>query len=328
MMYQHLYEKSTEGIGRDKENLQEKLQYQKMIIDSVLDSSVDLIFYKDYSHKYLGCNAAFCSFLGKSKEEIIGHDDIELFGSAIGEFFRSKDQEVIKKKVSISNEEWVTYPDGEQVLLHTTKSPLKNHKGETIGILGISRDMTTEYKYRQALEKNMDIQKQLAELDPLTNIYNRRTFFKIAEKLLKTAAYKREPFSLMLIDIDHFKEINDTFGHVTGDDVLRYIVDEIKTKLDKKDIFARYGGEEFIILIPQKNALQSQQLAEEILMVFREHTFRDNDIDITISFTASIGLCQYHDEVSMRQMIQKADIALYSAKKNGRDRVELFRDEA
>jgi len=309
--------------------LKREIDYQKMIIDSVLDSSVDLIFYKDYTNangKYLGCNKAFCKFLGKTKEQIIGNDDIALFGSEIGEFFRIKDQEVIKKQANISNEEWVTYPDGEQVLLHTTKSLLKNSNEQIIGVLGISRDMTTAYKYKVSLEKNMNIQKQLAEIDPLTSIYNRRSFFNIAEKHLKHYRYTDEPFSLMLIDIDFFKKVNDKYGHIIGDDILKYIAVEVKGTLREEDIFARYGGEEFIILSPDIDMKTSGKLAEQILQIFRTKGFYDSELNMEIPFTASIGVCQYSNEVSIRQLIQKADIALYNAKKNGRDRVELFHE--
>ena len=145
--------------NEDDKVLDKKSSYQKTILNSVLDSSVDLIFYKDYKNedgKYIGCNDAFGKFVGKTKEEIIGKNDIELFGEEVGNFFRNKDKEVIDSEVAISNQEWVTYPDGTEVLLDTHKSLLKDPKGNIIGLLGMSRNITAGYNYKIALEEHQN----------------------------------------------------------------------------------------------------------------------------------------------------------------------------
>ena len=140
----------------EKKRLEEEKAYQFMILESVLNSSSDIIFYKDYKNRdgvYLGCNPAFETFLGKSNKEIVGHNDIELFGEELGLFFREKDHDVLEQKSEISNEEWVTYPDGKKELLYTTKTLLKDSKNNTIGLLGFARNITSEYKHKSKIEE-------------------------------------------------------------------------------------------------------------------------------------------------------------------------------
>jgi diguanylate cyclase (GGDEF)-like protein/PAS domain S-box-containing protein len=125
--------------------IKKELTYQYSLLESVIDTTPDLIFYKDYLNqdgKYIGCNKAFCSFIGKSKDEIINHTDIELFGDKIGGFFRKKDTQILKRNTTIENQKWVTYPNGHKVLLNTIRTPFRDDKNELIGILGISRDIT------------------------------------------------------------------------------------------------------------------------------------------------------------------------------------------
>jgi hypothetical protein len=152
--------------NEDDKFLDKKSFYHQMVLKSVVNSSTDLIFYKDYMNKdgkYIGCNDSFGEFVGKTKEEIIGQDDIELFGKEVGNFFRGKDKQVIDSKVTTYNEEWVTYPDGTKVLLGTKKSLLRDHKGNIIGLVGISRNITPEYNYKATLEEHQNTLKLKVE---------------------------------------------------------------------------------------------------------------------------------------------------------------------
>ena len=135
---------------------QEEAFYQYNMLDSVINSTPDLIFYKDYLNKdgqYIGCNDAFASFVGKSKESIVGHTDIELFGQEVGNFFRTKDKEMLAQNKTVVNEEWVDYPNGDKILLSTSKTPFHNHNNDAIGVLGISRDITAMYHSNENMKK-------------------------------------------------------------------------------------------------------------------------------------------------------------------------------
>jgi len=320
--YNKNYDLKDLKSNAEKKRLEEENLYQNMLLNSVLNSSVDLIFYKNYNNKdgeYIGCNDAFTKFIGKEKADIIGHTDIDLFGKKTGKSFRKRDLNVIKKKVNISNNGWVTYPDGSKVLLNTMRSLLRDDNGSIIGILGISRDMTNEYKYKALLKRNADKQKELASIDSLTGINNRRSFFEISEKIFKISKRAKSNLSLLMIDIDFFKKVNDTYGHIIGDEILRYVADTIKSRLRDSDVFARYGGEEFIVLLPDTDLKGSLGMAEDIRLLFSDDVYSNGKVSIPI--TLSIGVCQRKDELLMRELIHNSDEALYRAKKNGRNKV-------
>jgi diguanylate cyclase (GGDEF)-like protein/PAS domain S-box-containing protein len=309
----------------NKKRLEEKNSYQTMILDSVINSSIDLIFYKDYMNengRYIGCNAAFEAFVGRTKEEIVGYNDIEIFGEELGLFFRDKDRAVIKSREGIANEEWVTYPNGEEILLHTTKSLFKDKEKKIIGILGISRDITLQHQQKTKLKKMAEKQKQLANIDSLTGINNRRAILKLSDKILKISQRAKQPFSLLMLDIDFFKDVNDIHGHLVGDDILKHFVETINTRLRESDVFGRYGGEEFIILLPNTNLKGSLEIAKDIRSLISLNIYVHDQAKIPI--TTSIGICQYTNEKSISDLIEKADAALYKAKENGRNRVEIL----
>lgn len=141
----------------NRHKAREELNYQYTILHSVLNTTSDLIFYKDYLNKdglYIGCNKAFEAFVGKSNEEIVNHTDTELFSKEVGDFFRTKDKDMLEKNETVINKEWVTYPDGSKVLLSTAKTPYINEEGKVLGVMGISRDITEKYKLDKEVESS------------------------------------------------------------------------------------------------------------------------------------------------------------------------------
>ncbi|MEA3289787.1 MAG: ATP-binding protein [Campylobacterota bacterium] len=147
-------------LSKEFDNMLQKLSAQNRLINSVIDSSPDMIFYKDYYNfdgVYIGCNNSFSEFVGKSKEEILGKTDFDIFDKETAEFFRVKDKEMLKMKESNSNEEWVKYPTGDDVLLDTLKTPLYNYDKSLLGVLGISRDITEKYNTQKEIENKNKI---------------------------------------------------------------------------------------------------------------------------------------------------------------------------
>jgi len=159
--------------------------------------------------------------------------------------------------------------------------------------------------------------------DELTGMYNRRYFFERLEEYLRAARRHRLPLSVMMIDIDHFKRVNDTYGHPEGDRVLRGIADLIRSGLRVSDISARYGGEEFVILLPYTDEAEATRLAQRLLTTVSSHPFPLPKEAGPI--TISIGLSQLDMEqpTSGEALIARADGALYQAKRAGRNRVTV-----
>jgi diguanylate cyclase (GGDEF)-like protein len=163
----------------------------------------------------------------------------------------------------------------------------------------------------------------LAVTDGLTGLYVRRYFdLRMHEEFAQAQRYKRA-FSIMMFDIDHFKVLNDTHGHQTGDMVLKQVAELLRRNTRRSDICCRYGGEEMVVILPETDMNETAILATKLCLLIREHPFAGMHEE-TLSVTTSIGVAAYHAQYADPDaMVQAADQALYRAKESGRNRVEL-----
>jgi diguanylate cyclase (GGDEF)-like protein/PAS domain S-box-containing protein len=164
---------------------------------------------------------------------------------------------------------------------------------------------------------------QLAITDALTNIYNRRGFFQIGEGEVERARRFGHPLSVLMFDLDHFKQINDTFGHPFGDKILVALIETCRRYIRALDILGRYGGEEFVALLPETDLPAALQIAERL-----RHAVEKTPLyvgDKTIFITISIGVATFRDKtMTLTDMVEQADQAMYRAKQAGRNRVEAY----
>jgi two-component system cell cycle response regulator len=160
---------------------------------------------------------------------------------------------------------------------------------------------------------------RLTTVDGLTQVFNRRYFEEALEReISRCNRYGRE-LTLVLMDIDHFKKINDTHGHLAGDHVLKQLASAVKTRIRREDIFARYGGEEFALLLPEVDPPGALLMAEKVRKLVEQHPFRfDNQV---IPVTVSVGLATLQANQDCAELIRAADTRLYQAKDGGRNRV-------
>ena len=286
----------------------EYLQSNNLLLSSVINLIDDLIFYKDKDFKYIGCNTAFLNFINKSPEELIGKDDFEIFDHEVAAVFRHNDKLMLAEEKTRSNEEWVTYPDGSKVFLLTKKIPFVYDNINT-GILGISRDVTSLEKANQQL-------KEQSLLDELTEIKNRKAYNLKLKSLLAAFERYQTPFSIISIDIDDFKVINDSFGHDVGDKVLRNFSALIEENIRQTDHFFRIGGEEFVILSESKTKIDAIKLAKKLC-----HTVAGKALLSDISITISLGICKVTKGDSQNSIAKRVDTLLYQSKSNGKNTV-------
>lgn len=185
-------------------------------------------------------------------------------------------------------------------------------------ILRMNWQLKKEIKQRRKAEAKLQ---QLADTDGLTKLLNRRAFIKQFHEHEALAIRYKQPFCIVLLDLDFFKKINDNFGHNAGDRVLKHATQLLKSGLREVDICARFGGEEFIALLPNTNLEQAKVSIERIRESFAAASLT-SDSGKAMAFTASFGICEWH-KTELRELLKKVDKALYKAKASGRNKIEI-----
>jgi diguanylate cyclase (GGDEF)-like protein len=198
-------------------------------------------------------------------------------------------------------------------------NPVKSNNKRSLAYAILIQDVTDSVKMISKLEI-------AAFTDPLTGLYNRRYFAETARVYIEKASRQNEPYFVMMLDLDRFKDVNDTFGHQTGDKVLKRVASVVKHIIRPYDLLARYGGEEFVLLAMEVDDQVAWQLAERIRGAIEnmDSDYPESNIGKT---TCSIGIAKSSANESVEDMIGKADKALYMAKKAGRNRVYSFASE-
>lgn len=217
--------------------------------------------------------------------------------------------------------------------------PLKN-KSEVIGVLGLAYDRESIRTFQEGEVQLLMRFAQLAALtvdnaqlyeatqelairDPLTSVFNRRHLFDLGRLELERARRYSQPLSAVMLDIDSFKNLNDTRGHRTGDTVLRIVAERCGMRLREVDTLARYGGDEFVILLPYADLEQAVRVADRIRRLVMDTPIRTGTEDLSV--TVSAGVVQFEQvTVNLETLLERADRALYAAKRLGRNRVEIW----
>lgn len=278
-----------------------------------------------------GINPALCHYMRMPIEKLAGVYMDEIFPPDIYEQLKSNYMRCVESGKAISYEE-EGQPIGD-TYWHTLLVPIPGENGATRRVFGISRETTalkhaydTINRSNQMLEEEVEKRTRelkealnqivtLAETDPLTGLYNRRKFTELAEIEINRSKRFNHPFILIMMDIDHFKLVNDTHGHDAGDAALQQLAQILRDNLRKVDAVARWGGEEFVILAPEINREQAMVLAERIRTCISGHTFAAG-----FHITISIGISDLIPSDSLDTLIKRADHALYQAKFTGRNR--------
>lgn len=202
-------------------------------------------------------------------------------------------------------------------------SPLLDSEGNTAEVLISVFDISDWISYQNELLRSQTELQRLSQTDDLTQVPNRRNIMdRLSEELLVHKRKKR-PLSLALLDIDHFKKINDSFGHHTGDAILREMAQLVSTMLRDYDTIGRYGGEEFMIVLPETSGEQAFRVADRLREGVERHEFLVNERAYRI--TVSLGLAGKEAEATpeIEELFKEADRCLYLAKASGRNRTEI-----
>lgn len=251
------------------------------------------------------------------------------------------DKEVYKRL-----KEMIDNPDKEYILSDDRKIgvfPLKGDEGLMGAIAAFSNidelsERDVDYLIQLSQQSSTTIQRanvyaevlKYATLDALTGLNNRRQFEIRLSQEISTTKRKNTPLCAMMIDVDYFKKVNDTYGHNVGDFVLKTVAQLITNEIREYDIPCRYGGEEFFVILPQTTLEEASLVAQRLRKTIENYkiNFEDNDTKLvkTIKVTISIGVSQYENDLSSEDFANNADKALYEAKNNGRNRVIVYKN--
>jgi len=207
--------------------------------------------------------------------------------------------------------------DGAAKTILNSAIPLRAADGKTKGVLVVSQDITERQHAEEELKRAHALLERQATIDSLTGIFNRLKFNEVFDREIQEALRYKQPLSLIMFDIDHFKSINDTYGHLMGDTVLKEVAMLILASIRNVDIFSRWGGEEFMILSPNNELKSAQQLTEKLRVQIEKH-----DFSCPCKMTCSFGLTQFRENDTADSFIKRVDDALYRAKGRGRNNVE------
>lgn len=194
---------------------------------------------------------------------------------------------------------------------------------ERMELIARVRTQVRRKRYSDRLWENLHLSMQLATTDAVTALYNRHYMNSHLETLLRAARHNVKPLSLVMLDIDHFKPVNDTYGHAAGDEILQEFARRVARNVRGVDLAARYGGEEFVVVMPDTSLEDAHIIAERLRKTVAEAAFVLSD-GTEISITCSLGLATMSEStVNGADLLEQADLALYRAKNEGRNRVVI-----
>ena len=298
----------------ERKQIEEALNHNQELLATVLDNIGACIYMKSPDGRYLYANAATALLHNVRPERLIGLTDDKLFTTESIANFKILDEQALSTKSKVAGMEIFHLIDQEPRYHWSVKVTLQRANGETYAILGMSTDITE----RKRLEDEL---LRLATTDELTNLNNRRHFLTLAEQTLSRSRRYREPLALCMCDIDFFKNINDTFGHTIGDQVLQQVSEIIRKTLRDTDIAGRIGGEEFAIMLVQTSLANAQEVAERLRQNIENSQITLEDGNL-VPLTISIGIATPSYPVeTVATLMQHADHALYQAKRSGRNQV-------
>jgi len=279
-------------------------------IESILDNMPDVFYRTDMQ--------GLITLMSPSCKETLGYEADEMMGQPLAGFYCTpSEREIILNALKEGKgkarhvEACLTHKNGSKVWISTNAYMRLDENGQAIGVEGIARNISE----RKELEEKLTA---FAQIDDLTQVYNRRYFYEEAEKQLMLAHRYQRPAAILMLDLDRFKQINDSHGHRAGDEVLKHFTRLCRETIRETDIIGRTGGEEFAILLPETDLDSAILLAERIRSSAESSRLRFNQS--ALPYSVSIGVAVKDSEITnIEKLLSQADGALYDAKEAGRN---------
>jgi diguanylate cyclase (GGDEF)-like protein/PAS domain S-box-containing protein len=292
---------------------------ERALFRAMIDQVPDYLFVKDLASRFVIANRAVAADLGFKPDELIGKTDFDLHAPDLAQRFFAADQEVVTTQQPLLDiEEFVVGVDGEQKWLSTSKVPLRNDDNEVIGMVGISRDVTERKRAEQQIH-------YMAHHDALTNLPNRAVLMDRIGQAIVRARDNGERVTVVFVDLDNFKLVNDSLGHTAGDTLLKAVSARMLRAVRPADTVARLGGDEFIILLAGQDSAATGLALERIRSSVIEPVSIEGQL---FRVTCSIGVASFPgDGEDAETLLMNADTAMYQAKEKGRDTYRFYTHE-
>lgn len=275
----------------------------------IFNVSLDMLCVAGFDGYYKELNPAWSRTLGWTEEELKSRNWLDFVIPSDHEATVAANQRLLKGENLVGFENRHQCKDGSIKWISWNSFPDRKKKQ----IFAVARDVTERRKLEEELRR-------LATTDPLTGAFNRRRFIEQAAEELKRSRRYGAPLAVLMLDIDHFKQVNDTYGHDAGDEVLRRVVDRCLQTLRSSDVFGRFGGEEFAAVLTETSEAAALQTCKRLASQLEQMKTRTASGEIKI--TASIGLTMLSGtDRTIDSLLKRADNALYEAKKAGRNQI-------
>ncbi|MCW5294262.1 putative bifunctional diguanylate cyclase/phosphodiesterase [Verminephrobacter eiseniae] len=322
LLYQAVFDA---GIRRPFARIQEaesRLRESESRLARVVSAMPDMVFLKDADGVYLSVNPVFERFIGRPEHQIVGRNDFDLTTPAQARQFRQNDQRAMQTRQPLVYEETLTFAeDGYQGRFETIKTPIRDLHGRVTGVLGVCRDITERKRAAQEIER-------LAFYDALTGLPNRRLLLDRLQRSIATCQRTHKLGALLFIDLDNFKDLNDTLGHDMGDQLLAQVATRLVASVRAADTVARFGGDEFVVMLEalapdlRSATAQAEMVADKLLASLNQPFALDGGQHYS---TLSIGVTLFGEQrLSVDELLKRADLALYQAKAAGRNTQRFF----
>lgn len=282
----------------------------------------DPIWLKDAEGVYLACNPSFERFFDNAKRPIIGKTDFDLLPNDLALLARQRDKRAIDEGKACTDEEWITFPDGDhRSLFEVIRTPVRGEDGVLVGILSSARDITQ----RKGAEDQI---RTLAFFDVLTELPNRRQLLDRLSQAVAAGCRSGRIGALMIVDLDNFKVLNDTKGHDVGDLLLQQVARRLTSCVREGDTVARLGGDEFVIMLEdlsqdlQEAITQAETVGEKIITTLNRAYVFDTFEHYS---SPSIGVTLFVEHRGTTdEILKRADLAMYQAKAAGKNMLRFF----
>jgi diguanylate cyclase (GGDEF)-like protein/PAS domain S-box-containing protein len=288
-----------------------RAEQRSRILARALNSTAEPILVTDAESKIIFTNNAFSEVAGYKADELIGKTPAIWKSGQHDENFYTQLKATLKAGHDYQAIFVNKRKNGDLYSADQSISPIFDEKGNITHFISVSKDVTERIKTEQALLKS-------ATLDKLTGLYNRNHGDSVLKEAYANASANHIPLNLIMCDIDHFKKINDNYGHPVGDEVLKEVAAILRKSVRSGDAVIRWGGEEFMILLMHCNQASAVELAERIRSRVENHRH-----DKLGQVTISLGLAALQTGESLKQCISRCDTALYQSKHEGRNRLSL-----